>query len=204
MAKILVLESSAKLEGSYSRQLTAEFINLLKEKSSEHTFVVRDLAHDQLPMLTNETVDIIRTHADNITDEQRKVIAVSEMLIAELKSADFVVIGSPMYNWNISASLKSWLDQIMRVGMTFGYGENGLVGLLADKPALVIMTRGGSYEDPARAAVDMQTPYLNNVLNLIGLAPTFVTMEGTLMPEEVREKNLAVARAEITAIADTL
>lgn len=204
MAKVLVLESSARLEGSFTRQLTAEFIELLKAQDTPHEFSVRDLAHNPVPVLDSSTVGIIRTPGDQLTDEQRQQIAISEELVAELKAADFVVIGSAMYNWSISASLKAWLDQVMRVGVTFGYADGGVKGLLNNKPALVILSRGGSYDAPERAAVDMQRPYLQNVLGVIGLDSTFVTMEGSLMAEEICQNNLEKARAEIAAVAATL
>ena len=136
--------------------------------------------------------------------EQLKKIALSEALIAELEAADFVVIGSSMYNWNVSASLKAWLDQVMRIGKTFAYGGDGVVGLLGDKPCLVVLARGGSYDTPERAARDMQQPYLANVLNVMGLDVTFAVMEGSLMGDEVRDANLAKARAVIDRAAASL
>lgn len=195
MAKILVIESSARKEGSFSRLLVGEFIDLIQQQNADHTFVFRDLAHDPIPVLDSNVVEAIRTHPDQLTAEQRAATSLSERLIAELKEADFVIIGSAMYNWNISASLKAWLDQVMRIGMTFAYGGTGVVGLLGDKPTLVVLARGGSYDSPERAAVDMQTPYLTNVLKVMGLDATFVTMEGSLMGADVADANLSTARA---------
>ncbi|MAT50199.1 MAG: FMN-dependent NADH-azoreductase [Porticoccaceae bacterium] len=203
MANILVIESSAKLNG-YSRQLVAEFIDQVKAQNSDHEFVIRDLAHDPVPVITDDIVDIIRTPPDKLTEEQRHKTAVSEQLIGELKAADFVVVGSSMYNWNVSASLKAWIDQVMRIGMTFTYGGDGVVGLLGDKPALVVLARGGSYDSPQRAARDMQKPYLENILNVMGLDATFAVMEGHLMGEEIRDANLAKARDVISSAAKTL
>lgn len=204
MAKILVLESSARLEGSVSRQLVAQFVDALKGQSNEHEFVIRDLAHDPIPVLNSDTVGLLRTPPAQLTDADRETLVVSETLIAELKAADFVVIGSAMYNWNISASLKAWIDQVMRSGVTFTHGESGLVGLLAGKKGLVVMARGGSYADPAKAAVDMQRPYLQTVLGLMGLDMTYVTVDGTLLGEETSQKNIAVASEEVLALAATL
>jgi len=204
MAHILVIESSGRKQGSFSRMLVNEFVEQLKSQNSDHNFTLRDLAHEPIPVLNADITDAIRTPPDTITAEQRNATALSEQLIGELKAADFVVIGSPMYNWNISASLKAWLDQVMRVGMTFGYTETGVKGLLENKPALVVLSRGGSYDAPERAAVDMQKPYLQNVLGVMGLAPTFVTMEGSLMGEELCAKNLAAARQAIADVAATL
>jgi FMN-dependent NADH-azoreductase len=201
VAKILVIESSARKEGSFSRMLVAEFTEALRHSGVEHEFVYRDLVDQPIPVLDASIVDIIRTPFDAIPPEQRQLTALSEQLINELKDADFVVIGCPMYNWSIPAAFKAWLDQVMRLGLTFTYGEHGVVGLLGDKPALVVLSRGGSYDAPERAAVDMQKPYLANVLKVMGLAATYAVMEGSLMGDEPRETNLRKARAQIQEVA---
>jgi FMN-dependent NADH-azoreductase len=201
MAKILVIESSARKEGSFSRMLVAEFVGLLKAGEGDHEFIYRDLVEQPIPVLDAGIVDIIRTPFDAIEPQQREATALSESLINELKGADFVVLGCPMYNWSIPASLKAWLDQVMRLGLTFRYGDAGVVGLLNDKPALVVLSRGGSYDAPERAAVDMQKPYLENVLKVMGLSATYAVMEGSLMGDEPREANLSKARAQITEVA---
>lgn len=197
MATILVIESSGRKEGSVSRQLVGEFLEQVQAQHPGHTIVRRDLAHDPIPVLSDGVVEAIRTHPDKLTAEQRQQTALSEKLIAELKAADFVVIGAPMYNWSIPAALKAWLDQIMRIGLTFTYGGSGVVGLLGDKPALVVLVRGGAYDSPERAAVDMQKPYLTNVLNVIGLSASFAVMEGSLMSEELAAANMTKARAAL-------
>jgi FMN-dependent NADH-azoreductase len=201
MATILIVESSANKDSSFSRLLTAEFVSHLKASGNQHQFVYRDLVDQPIPVLNNDIVGIIRTPPDKLTEQQRQATVLSETLIRELKEADFVVIGSAMYNWSISASLKAWLDQVMRIGFTFGHGANGVEGLLGNKPALAILSRGGSYDTPERAAVDMQKPYLTNVLKVLGLDTTFAVMEGSLMGDEVRDANLAKARQVIVDVA---
>jgi FMN-dependent NADH-azoreductase len=181
--------------------LVAEFIDTLKHSGEKHEFIYRDLVDQPIPVLDASIVDIVRTPFEAILPEQRQATALSEQLITELKDADFVIIGCPMYNWSIPAAFKAWLDQVMRLGLTFTYGENGVVGLLGDKPALVVLSRGGSYDAPERAAVDMQKPYLTNVLKVMGLAATYAAMEGSLMGDEPRDTNLYKARAQIQEVA---
>ncbi|MDB6060576.1 MAG: FMN-dependent NADH-azoreductase [Verrucomicrobiaceae bacterium] len=204
MAKVLVLNSSAKLKGSISRQLVDEFIELAKSNGHQHEFTIRDLAHDPVPVLHSGIVDAIRTKPDDLTPEQRTATALSEQLIGELKAADFIVIGAPIYNWSIPAALKAWIDQVTRIGQTFRYGGTGVEGMLGGKPALVILSRGGLYDSPERAAVDYQKPYLATVLNVIGLKPTFVTAEGSLMGEDAFTPRLAAARAAVAEAAASL
>lgn len=202
MANILVIESSANLkELSISRQLTAEFVELLKEQNKNHQFVFRDLAHNPVPVLDSSTVGIIRTPPEKLTAEQRNKTAISDELINELKAADFVVIGAGMYNRNVPACLKAWIDQVVRIGMTFTVGDNGLEGLLGGKPALVILSRGGDYSAPERQALDWQKPYLENILGLMGIDVTCAVMEGALLPEKKRNSNLEKARDKIRVVA---
>ena len=102
-----------------------------------------------------------------------------------------------MYNWSIPAALKAWLDQVMRIGFTFSYGENGIEGLI-NKPALAVLSRGGDYSAPERAVLDMQKPYLASVLKVMGLDVNFAVMEGAALPDEdLRAANLSKAREAI-------
>lgn len=203
MANILVIESSAHKSESVSRMLIAEFVDKLRQKDPSHQFVFRDLVDQPIAILNEETVKVIRTRPDQLTDELMQRSALSNMLIDELKAADFIVIGAGMYNWSIPAALKAWLDQVMRIGFTFSYGENGIEGLI-NKPALVVLSRGGDYSSPERAVLDMQKPYLANVLKVMGLDVTFAIMEGAALPDEaLRATNLSKAKTAIDqAVAD--
>ena len=106
-------------------------------------------------------------------------LSTSDQLIDELRAADTIVIGAPMYNFSISSPLKAWIDQIVRIGKTFGSGPNGPRGLLEMKKVIVITARGGSYEKgTAREAFDFQEPYLRHILGFIGLTDvTFIHAE---------------------------
>ena len=106
-------------------------------------------------------------------------LSTSDQLIDELRAADTIVIGAPMYNFSISSPLKAWIDQIVRFGKTFASGPNGPRGLLEMKKVIVITARGGSYEKgTAREAFDFQEPYLRHILGFIGLTDvTFIHAE---------------------------
>lgn len=200
MSNILVIESSAHKTASVSRSLVAEFVQKLRDKDSSHHFTFRDLVAEPIDVLNDKTVKALRTRPDQLTDELRQAVPLSDKLIAELKAADFIVIGAGMYNWSIPAALKAWLDQVMRVGFTFGYGENGIEGLI-NKPALVVLSRGGDYSSAEKSALDMQKPYLANVLKIMGMDVTFAVMEGALLPDEAqREANLNKAKGVIDQV----
>jgi FMN-dependent NADH-azoreductase len=180
---LLHIDSSARAS-SESRKLTARFVQKWKLENPNGTVTERDLATTILPHITDNWS---ATYGDpaNLTDEQRQYLAVSDELIEELRAADTVVIGAPMYNHMISWELKGWIDQVVRVGKTVAYGANGLQGLLAGKRAVVITTRGGSYPAGSpRAAVDFQGPYLRHILKTLGFSDvTFIHAENVMGPQ---------------------
>src|SRR5437660_6754657 len=181
--KLLQVDSSARAS-SVSRRLTARFADEWKKKHPEGQVTHRDLSATALPAITD---DWGATYVDEskLTPEQRSYLSTSDELIEELKAADTVVIGAPMYNFSISSSLKAWIDQIVRVGKTVGYGPNGPQGLLAKKKVVVITSRGGAYEKgTAREAFDFQEPYLRHILGFIGLTDvTFIHAENQAREE---------------------
>src|SRR6185369_15493621 len=133
------------------------------------------------------------------TAEQRAVVAYSDGLIDELKRADLIVLGLPLYNFGIPSMLKAYIDDIARAGVTFRYSETGPVGLLTGKKAFVIAARGGRY---AGTPLDTQTSYVRDFLRFIGIDDVqFVYAEGLNMGAERKDAALAQARAEIERIA---
>lgn len=199
---IVVIDSSARIEQSVSRALTQELAALLQARDGTAALLRRDLGAEPVSTLQPGVTEVIRTKPDQLDPATRPRAALSETLIAELQAADTVIIGAPMYNWGVSANLKAWIDQVVRIGFTFTYGAAGPEPLLKDKRCVVIITRGGVYSAPERAALDFQLPYLRHVLGVIGLTPRFVICEGTLGKPEAVEAALAKARAELSAVAE--
>ena len=175
--KLLQIDSSAR-SASVTRQLTARAAEEWKGNTPEGVVIYRDLAATQFPPITD---DWSATHLDasKLSPGQRSYLSTSDQLIDELRAADTIVIGAPMYNFSISSPLKGWIDQIVRIGKTFGSGPNGPRGLLEMKKVIVITARGGAYEKgTAREAFDFQEPYLRHVLGFIGLTDvTFIHAE---------------------------
>ncbi len=100
---------------------------------------------------------------------RRQPTALSDTLIAELQSADILVIGAPMYNFGIASTLKAWFDHVLRAGITFRYGESGPEGLLKGKRAIVIESRGGLYSEGPAQVMDAQEPHLRGMLRFMGI-----------------------------------
>jgi FMN-dependent NADH-azoreductase len=127
------------------------------------------------------------------------VVAYSDALIEELKSADTLVLGLPMYNFGIPSTLKAYFDHIARAGVTFRYTDKGAVGLLTGKRAVVFASRGGRY---AGTPLDTQTGYVRDFLRFIGIEDVeFVYAEGLAMGEETKAAALAGARRELQRLA---
>src|SRR6267142_6568126 len=175
--KLLQVDSSARAS-SVSRRLTARFAEEWRKNHPHGKVTHRDLAATKLPLITD---DWGATYAEGtkLTAAQKLYLATSDELIEELQAADTVVIGAPMYNFSISAPLKAWIDQIVRLGKTVTYGPNGPQGLLSKKKVVVITSRGGAYEKgTAKEAYDFQEPYLRYVLGFMGLTDvTFIHAE---------------------------
>ncbi|HKX55222.1 MAG TPA: NAD(P)H-dependent oxidoreductase, partial [Xanthomonadales bacterium] len=139
------------------------------------------------------------TAAEDRSPEQAAAAAESDALIEELRQADVVVIGLPMYNFGIPSTLKSWIDHVARVGHTFKYTETGPVGLLQDRPVYLFAARGGLYHGTPR---DTQSAYMTHFLNFIGIRNIeFVYAEGLAMGEQPRLDALTRATDVIDRLA---
>jgi FMN-dependent NADH-azoreductase len=175
--KLLQIDSSARTS-SVTRRLTAKFAEEWRKNHPDGEVIQRDLSTTTFPQITD---DWNATHLEDskLTPAQRSYLSTSDELIEELEAAETVVIGAPMYNFSIPSSLKAWIDQIVRLGKTIGYGPNGPQGLLTKKKVVVITSRGGDYEKGTpRQAFDFQEPYLRHILGFIGLTDvTFIHAE---------------------------
>ena len=154
---------------------------------------------EPVPHLNGERFGAFIAKPEERTDAQHAVVAYSDALIEELKRADVVVIGLPMYNFGVPSQLKAYFDHIARAGVTFKYTATGPVGLLTGKKVYVFAARGGLY---AGYALDTQTGYVRDFLGFLGMKDVrFVYAEGLAVSPESREAGLAKAAAEIAALA---
>ncbi len=199
MSHVLVIESSARQQGSVSRELTAQFIAQWQAAHPADQVTVRDLAVEQVPHLDINLLGGWMTPADQQTDAEKVALARSNKLTEELLAADVLVLAAPMYNFTIPSTLKSWLDHVLRAGVTFKYTETGPKGLLSGKRAYVLTTRGGIY---AGSSMDHQEPYLRQALGFIGIHDvSFIHAEGLNLGGEFLEKGLNQAKAQLAQVA---
>ncbi len=160
------------------------------------------MATTHLPLITDEWALAIHSDPATLTPAQRETISVSDALVDELLAADTIVIGAPMYNFTISAPLKAWIDQIVRVGRTVLFGQNGPQGVLKGKKVVVVTSRGGAYRPGTPTAqYDHQEQYLRHILGFIGLTDvTFIHAENQ-KPGELAEPARAAAIEQIQVAA---
>jgi FMN-dependent NADH-azoreductase len=199
MKKLLAISSSPGLTHSYSRNLVHTFADHFKQKVTDAEVVVRDLGEQPTPHLTEATIGAFYTPVDQLSHEQKEILALSDDLINELESSDVIVIGAPMHNFSIPSGLKAYIDHVARVGRTFQYTENGPQGLLQGKKVYILTTRGGNYSQMPMAALDHQEPYLRTVLGFIGLDDVeFIHSQGMAMGEENIQKAFKDAATSVS------
>ncbi|PZQ97645.1 MAG: FMN-dependent NADH-azoreductase [Cereibacter sphaeroides] len=199
MTNILILRSSVLGEASASNHVIDETLADLEHAGEAVQIVERDLAAKPLPHFDADAFRALRAGVE-LTAEQQKARALSDTLIAEIKAADIILIGAPMYNFGIASQLKSWFDFALRPGVTFRYTEAGPEGLVNGKRAIVVVTRGGLYSEGPAAVMDSQEPHLRTMLGFMGISEvSFVRAEKLGFGPEAREAALAGARGELTA-----
>lgn len=176
MPTLLAIEVSPRTESSVSRRLTAKFVETWQAENPTGSVVVRDLVKTDLPFVDLPWIGGAFAAPEQRTPEAAAAIAISDELVAELKSADQIVIGTPMYNFSIPARLKAYIDHIVRVGLTFTMNYEGLV---TGKKATVIITTGGDFSPGAPAEpYNVATSYLKLIFGFIGITDTTVVMVG--------------------------
>lgn len=196
MKKILHIISSIHGEMASSSQLSNTIIENLKEKYSNFQVDKIDLSEETYPYLEAKHFEGFFTPPEHHTDAQKQVVHRSGEAIKKLKEADIIVIGLPIYNLGIPASLKGWIDYVIRVGETFSYVDNAPVGLITNKIVYLAISSGGIYSEGPMKSYDFTEPYLRAILGFIGLTDvkTF-RVEGTAIPEN---KETALAKAKNT------
>ncbi|KAA0688174.1 FMN-dependent NADH-azoreductase [Azospirillum brasilense] len=197
MSTVLVLTSSVLGEASVSNRLVEEVVARLRSQEPDLHVIARDLGRNPLPHLTIDAAVALRG-GDPANADQAEARALSDNLVAELKAANTVIIGAPMYNFGIPSTLKSWFDHVLRAGVTFQYSASGAAGLLTEKRAIVIESRGGLYSDGPAQAMDAQEPHLRALLGFMGITDvTFIRAERLALGAEAHEQAIGAARARI-------
>jgi FMN-dependent NADH-azoreductase len=188
---VLHIDASARLTGSVTRDLSKRIVDRL----SPARVIRRDLS-DPLPQIDSTWVEANFTPADQRDPVQADTLALSDALVAELQAADTVVIGVPIYNFSVPASVKAWIDLVARAGVTFRYTADGPVGLLHGKRAIIAVASGGTQ---VGSDIDFATGYLRHVLGFIGIHDVEIVAADRLGADA--ERAMEDATAAIGALA---
>ena len=191
--KILHIDVSARKDDSVTRKLSAQLVGRLVGNNGQVTY--RDVS-EGLPFIDEAKIVAYFTAPGERTDEHRKAIALSDTIVSELKNNDILVIGVPIYNFSMPASLKAWADLAARVGETFRYTATGPEGLLENKKAYVVIASGGTRID---SQIDFLTPWLRHFLGFIGIKDVTVISADTL--NQNFDAGLAQAEQQLVAAA---
>ena len=186
---ILRLDSSMRRNGSVTRTLVDKLVARLHATTPAAKTIHRDHANG-VPLVDEFWIDANFTDPAERDSAQRTALARSDELVAELKAAETIVIGLPIYNFGVPAAFKAWIDMIARARETFRYTEAGPEGLLTGKRALVVVASGGV---PVGSTMDLATPYVRHALAFIGITDvTFIAAEKLMANPEA-----AIAAAEL-------
>lgn len=181
MPTLLRIDSSPMFQASVSRQLTDQFVQRWQALHPDGRVIVRDLNKTELAPVTAEWVAASFTPQEHRSVEQKRLLAISDVLIAELEAADEYVIGLPMHNFSVPSTVKLWIDLIARAGKTFAYVDGRPKGLLQEKKATFLVASGGKYDaGTALASFNFVEPYLRTAFAFLGVTDSaFINAGGT-------------------------
>lgn len=197
--KTLVILSSILGSRSHSKELADHMVARIKQADPAAAIITRDIGAEPLPYFDGETAGALFTPADARTLDQQRIVERSDALVAELLQADRIVFAAPVYNFNLPAQFKTYLDHVARAGVTFRYTPEGVAeGLVKGKQVFVLTARGGKAEGTPN---DTMTPYLRQMLGFLGMNEvTFIAAEGMAMGEVAALEGVALARQRIDAL----
>lgn len=189
--KILRVDSSGRDSGSVTRELADWVVRgLSRDRSVQVTS--RDVGKG-LPFLDEAWINANFTDPDQRTAGQCAVLAQSDVLVREVMDADVLIVGVPLYNFGVPATLKAWVDQIARARVTFRYTEQGPEGLLRGKKAYLLVATGGT---PVSGAMDFATPWLRHVLGFMGITDVEIIGAERMMTQGDAARTQARARID--------
>jgi FMN-dependent NADH-azoreductase len=204
MPTLLHIDSSPRA-ASVSSFLASVFVEKWQQQNPAGTVVHHNSSLECFPYLDEAFIDASFTPEAERTAAQKAALVFSDQMVDELLAADVVVLGAPMWNLSIPASLKAWIDLIVREGRTFAFTEQGVAPLVQPgKHVYVFSARGGAY--PAGTPFqdfDQQEPYLRKILGVIGLTRVeFICAEHQSDGPEAAARGLARAKSAIDALVE--
>lgn len=203
MPTLLHIDSSPRSH-SVSSSLASDCVATWKMRNPKGAVVHHNTSLESIPFLSEKMAEAFLDPDAAPSAERSQVLACSDRFVDEIFEADVIVLAAPMWNLSIPASLKAWIDLIVREGRTFAFTESGVVPLIPPgKKVLVITARGGAYPagSPMRA-LDFQEPYMRAILGVIGLTDIeFIHAERQSESPDAAAIGLALAERRLAALA---
>jgi FMN-dependent NADH-azoreductase len=198
---ILHIDASASdFATSHTRRLSSELVERLQAANPGATVVYRDVVADQLPHV-DMTIRQAWSPEASADPRLAETMNRSKALVDELKAADVVVVGAPMYNFTVPSTLKAWIDHVSVAGQTFRYTAEGPQGLLGGK-AYMVVSSGGIYSEGPFAAYDHLSTYLRAIFGFLGITDVeVIRAEGVAYGPDQDKAAMADAAARIAALA---
>jgi len=199
MASVLLITSSPRGAESVSSTIATELAQSLSQGAP---VTRRDLGSAPIPHLDSVTTAAIRKAPADRSPAEAAAAALSDQLIAEVQAADVIVLATGLINFGLYSTLKSWIDQIARAGVTFRYTEKGPVGLVTGKKVYVVLSSGGIYSQGPAAPMNHAAPYLKTVLGFLGMVDVeILPVEGLGLGPDAAQKAIAAAKGKVQALA---
>lgn len=180
MTTLLHIDASARSDRSLSRKLSQAFVEAWVEHDGRTHVIARDVGHNPPPFVTEAWIAAVFTPEENMTPEKREEVRLSDELIDEIDRADIIVIGTPMYNYGMPASLKSWFDKVIRIGKTFTFdldrGDYPLEPIMRGKKLVILSSRGefGFGPGGARETMNHLDTHIQTCAHYLGVNETHV------------------------------
>lgn len=180
MKQVLVINSSARKQNSRSRKLTEFFVDYWKTVHVDPIIHFRELGNTEVPHIDDKWIKAAFKPASARTMMEAEALKLSDTYIAELRMAEVIVIGAPMYNWSIPSTLKAYIDQILRVNETWKpdptHIQHPYIGMLGGKKLFLLLSRGeqGYEKGDYNEHMNFQSTYLKTVFNIMGVSEIYV------------------------------
>ena len=200
-AHLLHIDSSIQGDRSISRRLTARAAVAWRGAHPGGTVAYRDLGADPIPHFDHDAGLARMVPPAEHTPAQAESWALTGELVEELRDADTILLGLPVYNFGAPSSVKAWVDHLIAPGLSLDPATHE--GLLGGRDLIVLASRGGGYAPGTpREGWDHAEQWLPHGLALTGLVPRFITAELTLADSTPAMAELRPLAAESLAAAE--
>lgn len=197
MHKTLLVNASPHDKYALGYRLAQKIIADDQPLDPNDSLIERNLVATPLKPLTSDYVTaLVNTR---LGEEIDSAVIESERLIRELEQSHRLVIAMPIHNFSVPAALKLWIDHVVRINRTFVASAEGKVGLLADRPTIVLISSGGMLQENG-SQPDFVTPYLRLILGTIGIHDIhFVYLQGLAFGDAAIEESWQQAQTDLAA-----